>query len=61
MSTASLSSVLVWDMSYVVLKDVHKRTIFPEKVVHYIVLYCCVQPEDKLVKPFNEEGCAILD
>lgn len=42
MSTASLSSVLVWDMSYIVLKDVHKITNFPEKAVHYIgvVMLC---------------------
>lgn len=41
-STASLSSVLVWDMFYVVLKDVHKTTAFPEKEVHYIgvVMLC---------------------
>lgn len=39
MSTASLSSILVWDITYVVLKDVHKIAIFPEKAVHYIK--CC--------------------
>lgn len=41
-STASLFSVLVWNMSYVVIKDLHKITIFPEKEVHYIdvVMLC---------------------